>query len=95
MNDGIISYHEKLVLKIFQDETKGIEIQGIYSFLFQYSLKIEMANISDFMSEYNDTIFYALKDAKVKVLVETWLEFIDMCAQKANSKIQDLDDLFG
>jgi len=30
MNDGIISYHEKLVLKIFQDETKGIEIQGIF-----------------------------------------------------------------
>jgi len=82
MNDGIISYHEKLVLKIFQDETKGIEIQ-------------EMANISDFMSEYDSTIFFALKDAKVKVLVETWLEFIDMCAQKANSKIQDLDDLFG
>jgi len=43
VNDGIISYHEKLVLKIFQDESKGIEIQGIppiliafNSSLFQY-----------------------------------------------------------
>jgi len=54
-----------------------------------------MANLSDFMSEYNEVVFFALKDAQLKVLVETWLEFSELCAQKANSKIQDLDDLFG
>lgn len=54
-----------------------------------------MANLPDFMSDCYDTVYPALINAQLKVLVETWLDFSEMCAQKANSKIQDLDDLFG
>ena len=54
-----------------------------------------MANLSDFMREYSKTVYSAMRDAKLKEIVETWLEFNELCAQKAHEKIQDLDDLFG
>lgn len=47
------------------------------------------------MCEYKDQIFEALRNSKLKVVIERWLEFIEMCAMKADSKLRDLDELFG
>ena len=96
-NNGIISHHEKISLRIYQDGSKKIEIQGIkiYSSSYVINCLLEMANLDEFLKDYEDELIVALHTGQLKIIVELWLKFLDMCADRANSKLRDWDDIFG
>jgi len=54
-----------------------------------------MANLQDFFIDYQDCLEDALAKGKLKQILELWLEFIDKITNKAKSKINALDELFG
>ncbi len=56
-----------------------------------------MANLSEFFidSDHKDNLEDALTKGRLKEVLEYWLEFIEKCAQKLESKLSAFDDLFG
>ena len=58
-------------------------------------LLLEMANLSDFFIEYTDMLEDALTKGRLKEVLELWLDFIEKCASKLESKLLAFDDLFG
>jgi len=94
-NDGIISFHDKLVVRLEKDAIPKISIQGDYFFEKLTQFLLEMANLSEFFIEYKDMLEDALTKGRLKEILELWLEFIEKCAMKLESKLSAFDDLFG
>lgn len=54
-----------------------------------------MANYAEFLGGYEDQLIDVLRAGNLKSVVELWIDFMEQCAMKANSKLRDLDDIFG
>ena len=54
-----------------------------------------MANYTDFVAEFDGELVEVINGGDLKGVLELWLRFLDMCENKANSKLRDLDELFG
>lgn len=54
-----------------------------------------MANYHEFVAECDGELVDIINNGDVKGLLELWLGFLEVCENKAHSKLKSLDDLFG
>ena len=53
-----------------------------------------MANYQDFITEYDDEVWRGIGEGNLKNVLELWLDFTARIAERADSKLRDLDDIF-
>jgi len=53
-----------------------------------------MANYDDFIYMYNEQFNKAINYRDLLGLLNIWNEFLDKCAFKADSKLNEFDDMF-
>ena len=93
-DEGTMSRYENIGLRIYQDGSKRIDIQGIEDLSFPITYLLDMANLDEFLKEFGGDLSASLHTGQLEHVLDLWHKFLDICRSRADSKLQEWDDIF-